>query len=81
MSQIEKLHKHLQTHDHITALQAIGLYRIFNLKGRIFDLRTRLKNEGNTHTVETEMAHDGTGKTYARYRLVEVRTGEAERVA
>ena len=63
MSQKTTLLRHLKKGNHITALEAIGLFRVFNLKGRINELR----NDG--HDISTEMVADGTGKRYARYTL------------
>jgi len=63
MNQQQKILTHLREYGHITALQAIGVYRIFNLKGRIFDLRAA------GYPIETDMVTDATGKRYARYHL------------
>jgi hypothetical protein len=63
MNQQEKILNHLREYGHITALQAIGVYRIFNLKGRVYDLRAAGWN------VQTDMVSDATGKRYARYHL------------
>lgn len=65
MSQKNLLMKHLRDNGHITQLEAIGLYRVFNLKGRINDLR----DDG--HNIVTDMRRDATGKPYARYTLKE----------
>lgn len=64
MSQTDILLTHLRTKGSITQLEAIGVHRIFNLKGRINDLRKR------GHDIVTEMKLDTTGKRYAEYRLV-----------
>lgn len=73
LSQTELLIRHMLTNSHITALQALGLYRVFNMKGRIHDLRKAGWN------IETDMQTDATGKTYARYSVgVPVRFGHAE---
>lgn len=63
MSQKTILLRHLSRGLSITQLEAIGLYRVFNLKGRINDLR----NDG--YPIITGMMTDVTGKTYARYTL------------
>jgi len=62
-SQCDVLLEHLHKHSHITQIEAITLYRIFNLKGRINDLRSR------GWFIETRMLKDATGKPYARYSL------------
>lgn len=73
LSQHETILRHLVLHSHLTALEAIGLYRIFNLKGRVTELRgckgapKRFLND--SVNVLTEMRDDGTGKLYARYSL------------
>lgn len=72
MSQNEKLAKHLVKKGSITQLEAIGVLRVFNLKGRIHELRTTHKHllpEGKT--VVTVMKQDSTGKSYADYVLVD----------
>lgn len=65
MTQKFQLLKHLATEPHITQLQAIAVYRVYNLKGRINELR----NDG--WDIETTYHVDGTGKRYARYSLAE----------
>lgn len=47
----------------ITALEAIGLFRIYRLAARINDLR----DDG--HLITTEIKTDATGKTFAKYYL------------
>lgn len=66
MSQSDQILKYLQEYDHITQLEAIGLYRCFRLAARILDLRKK------GHVIETENRRDTTGKPYARYRLVKL---------
>jgi hypothetical protein len=65
MTQTKILLDHLRSGRSITQLEAIGLYRVFNLKGRINDLRK------DGHEIVTDMTTDTTGKRYARYRLVQ----------
>jgi len=81
LSQHDLIIQHLVNHSHLTNFEAIGLYRIFNLKGRVTELRgcTSAPERFNKHPVfvETEMRTDGTGKKYARYSL---RTSEKESV-
>jgi hypothetical protein len=61
VSQNQVLLKHLRSNEYITQLEAIGLYRVFNLKGRIDELRKA------GHDIVTDMRTDATGKRYARY--------------
>lgn len=63
LPQTDLLLRHMALHGHITQLEAISLYRIFNIKGRINDLR----NQG--WPIQTDMRTDATGKRYARYSL------------
>lgn len=63
MSQTEQILTHLRAGNDLTILEAIGVYRIFNLKARINELRT------DGHSISTEMRTDATGKRYASYRL------------
>lgn len=65
MNQKHTLLRHLATEPHITQLQAIAVHRIYNIKGRICDLR----DDG--WDVCTEYHTDRTGKRYARYSLPE----------
>lgn len=64
MSQTQTVLKHLQTHEHITPLEAIGLYGVYRLAARVNDLR----NAG--HKILTDMQVDPRGRPYARYRLL-----------
>lgn len=72
-SQHDIILRHLVLHDHLTTLEGFGLYRIFNLKGRITELRGCSSAPAEfvefPITIQTEMRDDGTGKTYARYSL------------
>jgi hypothetical protein len=63
VSQNQVLIRHLRSNQYITQLEAIGLYRVFNLKGRIDELRKA------GHPIVTDMRTDATGKRYARYVL------------
>ena len=63
MSQNQKILNHLKTGAHITPLEAMGLFGVFRLAARIFELR----NQG--YNIETDVQSDGTGRTYSRYRL------------
>lgn len=71
MNQKELLLQHLRDNSHVTQLEAMALYRIFNLKARIEELR----KEGVV--IHTDMRKDATGKRYARYTLF----GESSEVA
>lgn len=63
MTQKQIILRHLNSGRHLTILEAMSLYRIFNLKARIEELRRA------GHNITTEMRSDPTGKKYARYRL------------
>lgn len=65
MSQCDTILKHIGEKGRITQLEAIGVHRIFNLKGRINDLRKR------GYRIRTNMKTDPTGKAYAEYVLVD----------
>lgn len=71
MNQKQQLLKHMALEEHITNLQAIAVYRIYNIKGRINELR----NDG--WPIETTFHTDRTGKKYARYALPEIERGNA----
>lgn len=62
-SQSGKILEHLKRGRTITPLEALKLFGVLRLGGRIFDLR----REG--HEIETLWETDGT-KRWARYRLV-----------
>lgn len=61
--------KHLQSNDHLTALQAIGVYGIYRLAARILEIRAHIDATGAHLTVHTENVADAKGKRYARYSL------------
>jgi hypothetical protein len=65
MNQQHTLLLHLTQEPHITQLQAIAVHRVYNIKGRINDLR----KEG--WEIETAYHTDRTGKRYARYSLAD----------
>jgi hypothetical protein len=56
---------HMREHGSISMLEAFGVYRIFNLKGRIADLRAAGEE------IHTQMCTDNTGKKYAKYSFKE----------
>lgn len=64
-SQEQIIIEHMRKHGHISMLEALGVHRIFNLQGRIADLRIK---HGKDFIV-TEMKTDDTGKKYASYSL------------
>lgn len=63
-SQCARILVHLRNGKTITALEALGVFGCFNLKGRIFDLKKR------GHNIFKVMKQDATGKRYASYRLI-----------
>ena len=65
MNQKQLILKHLRTGANLTILEALGVYRIFNLKARINELRKA------GYDIRTEMRVDHTGKQYASYSLKE----------
>lgn len=69
-SQLAQVLKHLQSIDPATketrglsALEAIGLFRVYRLAARVGDLRDA------GHPITTIIKTDTTGKKYARYYL------------
>ena len=62
-NQSDVVMNHLSMKGTITALEALSLYRIFRLAGRIHDLKR------NGVKIEPRMKKDVTGKRYAEYRL------------
>ena len=65
MSQKDIIMKHLRSGQELTILKAIGVYRIYNLKARINELRD------SGVPIVTTMKVDATGKSYASYTLAE----------
>ena len=61
MNQKDRIIRHLNAGHTLTILEAIGVFRIFNLKARINELRD------SGYPVDTEMRKDATGKKYAVY--------------
>jgi len=62
-SQTTLIYQHMRAREHITALEALGLYGVFRLAARIEELRRRGAK------ITTDVVYDVTGKRYARYRL------------
>lgn len=67
-SQKEKILAHLKTGRNLTSLSALGMYGVYRLASRINDLR----NEG--YNIKTIRCKDATGKSFAMYRYLEVKT-------
>ena len=63
MSQTSTVLAHLTRGSHLTPLEAIGLYGIYRLAARIYDLRTA------GHKINTVVKNDTRGRPYARYTL------------
>ena len=63
-SHVQIIMDHMRDKGSISFLEAFGVYRIFNLKGRIADLR------GRGEVIYTTMKTDETGKKYAEYSLM-----------
>lgn len=61
LSQKEILLSHFYSGRCITMLEALALYRIYNLKARVHELR----KEG--HSIQIKRHIDPTGKPYAQY--------------
>lgn len=77
MNQNETIIHHLLQHGTITQLEAMGVHRIFNLKGRIEELRNPLKKGSLVPAgkfINTRMKRDVTGKSYAEYYLDDINT-------
>jgi hypothetical protein len=67
MSQKDQILKHLKKNRKgLTALEALGMYGVFRLATRIFEL----KND-DKHNIKTILKQDENGKMYARYVLEE----------
>lgn len=54
---------HLMKGNSISQLEAMGVFRIYRLAARIFDLKAK------GHKIVTTMKKDATGKSYAEYTL------------
>lgn len=65
-SQCQIILDHMREYGYITALQCSDVYRITNLKGRIFDLRKK----GHT-IVNIDRINPRTKTNYAEYTLIE----------
>lgn len=63
MSQKQQVLQHLRAGEHLTPLEAIGLYGIYRLAARIFELRA----EG--HDIKSDVQYDTHSRPYARYTL------------
>jgi len=66
MTQKTLVLEHLLHNDHLTPLQAIGVYGIYRLAARVYELNKILPHP---LTITTQVVADARGKRYARYRL------------
>jgi hypothetical protein len=64
MTQKQKVLRHMTLNNHITPLEAMGLYGIFRLAARIFELRA------SGIEIDTNVVTSPTGLPYARYSLI-----------
>lgn len=70
MNQFHKILPHLVKNTHLTPIEAQTVYGIFNLKGRIADMRGSVAQfRRKPIPVKTTMMEDAEGKRYARYSL------------
>jgi len=60
----------MERNDHITAMQAIGVFKIMRLASRIEELRDQLFRVDDTRRIHSETVRDARGTRYVRYRLV-----------
>lgn len=68
--QEESILAHLRSGKHITPLEALGVYGVFRLGARIFNIKAYLAEQGNGEAIATTRVVDSRKKQYARYRLV-----------
>lgn len=62
-SQNDKVLKHLKSGKTLSPLEALGIYGIYRLAARIFELREA------GHEITADIKDDGQGRTYAEYSL------------
>lgn len=67
--QDEQVLKHLESGQHLTPLEALGVYNIFRLGARIWSIKQHFESTGDTRTITTTLVGDMKGKRYARYTL------------
>lgn len=63
MTQNDKIRKHLEAGNTISPLEAFGLWGVYRLAARIFELRKMGLD------IVQVIKGDGNGRTYAEYRL------------
>jgi hypothetical protein len=61
--QAQSILLHLQTHPHITPLEALGVYGVYRLAARIYEIKAAGFN------ILSKTVRDASGKPYARYSL------------
>jgi hypothetical protein len=61
--QQEVIYKHLKKNGAITPLEALGVYSVYRLAARVYELRSK------GVPVDTTYKQDATGKTYASYSI------------
>ena len=63
-SQNDKILSHLKAGRSISPLEAMGVFGIYRLAARIFELRQ------DGHVIQKQIKDDGQGRTYAEYSLI-----------
>ena len=69
-SQNAKVLAYLESHRHITPLEALGVFGVFRLAARVYEINKHLDETGDSRVIKTERVIDAEGKQYARYKLV-----------
>jgi hypothetical protein len=78
--QEENILAHMRTGKHITPLEALGVYGVFRLGARIFNIKAYLEERETGETVATTRVRDSKGKQYARYRLAKAEPSDTSSI-
>jgi hypothetical protein len=70
--QEEDILAHMRSGKHITPLEALGVYGVFRLGARIFNIKAYLEANKIGETIVTTRVRDSQGKQYARYAIAKV---------
>jgi hypothetical protein len=74
--QEEDILNHMRSGRSITPLEALGVYSVFRLGARIFNIKAYLAEAKTGEVIATSQVSDSKGKRYARYRIAKVEPRE-----
>lgn len=77
MSQKSEIRKHLEAGNSITPLEALGVFNVYRLAARVWEINKDLEEEGSVMRVVANTKRDAHRKPYATYTLIDTSLTEA----